>query len=112
MSNKVLVLWAFIIVMLCATILVIGYNQKDKVLMKLENDIKKASEEYILDNDIVPKYNESATIDIDDLIDNEYLKETVALEKYCVKKVIFTKGAIFNDYEIIKECNQELKNAE
>lgn len=107
MNSKIMFLWGFIIFSLCATLLIIGYNQKDKVLIKLERSIVLNSKKYVDNNNIKVKDEEVYIIKIEDLIEKEYIKENDNIEKYCIKAVFVTKGLLSYKYEINKECDVE-----
>ena len=52
MSKTIMAVWAMIIVLICASLIFISNGLRDKVLFKLEKDIKVSTREYIKDNNI------------------------------------------------------------
>ena len=110
MNKRIMVIWGMLVFIVIATLLIIGFNKKDKVLFRLEREIKISSREYIKDNKINIKFGESHVINISDLIDNNYIKVNDNLSKYCIKGVIVYKGLLLNEYTIEKECEKETTN--
>jgi hypothetical protein len=110
MNSKIMFLWGLIIVLICSTLIILGNMQKDKTLIRLERNIKVATKEYIVNEKLEPKFNESTVVYIDELINKKYLKDDENIKEYCIKEVLFTKGILINEYEILKECDKELKN--
>lgn len=111
MSKRILALWVFIIVMLCGCLLLLGLNQKDKTLLRLETSLKFESGKFIRDNDIKLKPSESYIIFPDDLINDKYITEE-NINKYCIKKIIVKRSLVINLYEIVSECDHVIKNKE
>ncbi len=104
MNKKLMVLWAIVIVLLLTAIFLIGYSRKDREYMKLEGSIRTATYSYLKNNNLVPEYDESAIVFIEDLVNEDYLKDSESLNKYCVKSIIFTKGLFKDKYKLNLEC--------
>ncbi len=107
MSKNIMIIWGTIIVLMCTTLIIISNNNRDKVLLKLEKDIKVSVKQYIKDNNIEITLNSSNVIYIDTLIENSYLNDNENIEKYCIKSVLVTGGIFFNKYTINKDCSDE-----
>ncbi len=107
MNKRLMIIWGFVIFLLISTILIIGFLKKDKVLFKLERDIRVSSKKYVKDNNIKLKYNKTHVITINDLIENNYLEENENIDKYCIKTVIVSRGLLLYEYEINKDCSKE-----
>ena len=107
MSNKIFVIWGLVIVMLLGTLLILGNNKKDKVYMALEKDLDKATLVYLKNNNMVPELDESAIVFVSKLIEEDYIKESEDLKKYCIESITFTKGLIKDKYEITTNCKDE-----
>ena len=107
MSKTIMAVWAMIIVLLCASLIFISNGLRDKVLFKLEREIKISTREYIKDNNIVISIGGTYIVNIPDLIEKEYLKEDENIEKYCIKKVLVSRGLILKEYKLEKECDKK-----
>ena len=104
MNKKIMIIWAMVIVLICASLIFIANSKRDKDLLKLEHDIKISSKKYINDNNIEIKYSEPVLININELIEKEYLNDNNSIEKYCIKRIIVSKKLFYNKYDIEKEC--------
>jgi len=112
MNSKIMFLWGFIIFLICGTLLVLGNIGNDYTLYKLERNIKISAKNYLIKNDRMPKLYESEVVFVDELLDNNIIKEDKNIDKYCIKQVRITNKLIINKYEVIKECDEELKSSE
>lgn len=110
MNKRIMVIWGMLVFIIFATILIIGFNKKDKVLFKLERNIKSSTKKYIVDNNINIKFNKNIVIKIEDLIDNNYIKENENIKKYCIKTITVYKGILLYEYKINKNCEEETIN--
>ena len=108
MSRWLMALWGVVIILILTAIYIIGYNiknkEKDEEYIKLESSLKTATYSYLNKNNMVPGFNESQIVFIEDLIKDEYVKNEEEINKYCVKSIVFTNGLLKDDYNIIKEC--------
>lgn len=111
MSSKIMFLWGFIIFMICGALLVLGNIGNDYSLYKLERNIKISTKNYLIKNDRMPKLYQSEVVFVEELLDNKIIKENKNIEKYCIKQVKIT-NKIINKYEVIRECDLEIKNNE
>ncbi len=109
MNSKIMFLWGFLIVMICASLLVLGNIGNDYTLYKLERNLKLSSKTYLEKNNRMPEYNETEIVYVNELIDSEIIKEDPNIDKYCIKEIMIKKGLLFNKYEVYKECKVEMK---
>ncbi len=107
MSKTIMAVWAMIIVLICASLIFISNGLRDKVLFKLEKDIKVSTREYIKDNNIKISMGSTYIVNVSDLIEKEYLKEDENIEKYCIKTILVSRGIILKEYRIEKECEEK-----
>ncbi len=103
MSNKFLALWGFIIIGILFSILLIGFNEKDLKYFKLEHNLKLASRAYIKNNKINTNINDSYVIFSSDLKEKGYITKD-ELDEYCIDKVTYYNGIIFDKYIVSKNC--------
>ena len=47
MNKNIMIIWGMVVVLICASLIFISNNKRDKVLFKLEHDIKVSTREYI-----------------------------------------------------------------
>ena len=106
MNKKLMIIWGMLVIIICLTLLLIGFSKKDKVLLKLERELKTSSKKYINDNHIKIGFNESYVIKINDLIDGNYIDDE-NIDEYCIKKIIVSKGIFLYEYEINKDCSDK-----
>lgn len=106
MNSKVMFLWGMLILIICSTLLIIGNSKKDKVLLKLERNIKSSSKKYISDNNIKIKYNSSYVVTINDLINDDYIEDSEEIKKYCIKTIVVSKNIFLYEFVINKECDK------
>ncbi|MBR4178512.1 MAG: hypothetical protein IKR57_04105 [Bacilli bacterium] len=108
MNNKIMFLWAFIVVGLLSVLLILGYSKRDKVYIELENKIEKATLSYLTDNNLIPKTEETELVFISELLEKEYLKDEVEnIDKYCIESISFTKGLVKDRYVMNKNCKDK-----
>lgn len=107
MSKTIMTVWAMIIVLLCTSLIFISNGLRDKVLFKLEREIKISAKEYVKDNNVDIPMGSSFIINVADLIDKEYLKENEDIEKYCIKTILVSRGIILKEYKVEKECEKK-----
>ena len=112
MSKKLMVLWFLVIFVMCFSLLVIHYNTLDKDLLKIEKEVKVASKKYFKDRDMLPSLNETSIVFIDNLIKEEYIKESEKIEKYCIDSVKVNNKLFIYVYEVVRDCDEVLKEAE
>jgi|SRR5574344_1713484 DNA-directed RNA polymerase subunit N (RpoN/RPB10) len=112
MSKKIMYLWGFIVLLICSALIILGNVGDDYTLYKLERNIKLSATKYLKDNNMLPNYNESEVVFVQDLLRDKYIEEDLNIEKYCIKEVLVTNRLIVDKYEILKDCKVELKNKE
>lgn len=106
MNKKIFVLWGFIVVGILLSVLLIGINEKDLNYMKFEYTLKLAGKAYIKDNNIKTKINESYVIFNKDLKNKNYVNNE-DLDKYCINKVTYYNGILFDKYTISRVCEND-----
>ena len=94
MNKTIMAIWGMVVVLICASLIFISNSKKDKILLKLERDIKTCTKEYIKVNNIKVKYNKPFVISINSLIDNNCIIDIDNINKYCVKTILVTKEII------------------
>ncbi len=107
MNKNIMIIWGMVVVLICASLIFISNNKRDKILFKLEHDIKVSTREYIKKNNIDVKYDEPCVISIKTLIENDFLDDDENIDKYCIKTVLVTKELFYKKYTINKECNEK-----
>lgn len=107
MNKTIMFFWGLIIFAICGYILFLGYNMKDKEYAAVTAQLKEASLAYAKDKNIELKFNESIKIFIDDLIDNEYIKDDELLDKYCIDSIVIQRGLIEDEYTFNIDCKKE-----
>ena len=105
MNKKVMVIWGIIVIGILANILLIGYNHQDQTYTSLKNNLKIATKNYMIDRKVKLDFNESFVIFVSDLKKDKYINDKEEnIEKYCVDRIVYTKGLIHDNYEIVKDC--------
>ena len=107
MNKNIMIIWGMVVLLICASLIFISNNKRDKVLLKLEHDIKVSTREYIKDNNIEVKYNNPIVISINALIENNVIEENENIDKYCIKTILVTKELFYNKYTINKDCSDK-----
>jgi hypothetical protein len=103
MSEKLMIIWASIIVLIMAVLLMTANNLRDDVLFKLEKDLKVAANKYVKEKEKL-SIGETTIIFPDTLLEQKYLSDKEVLKKYCIESIVLTKGLIINEIEINKNC--------
>lgn len=98
-----MIIWASIIVLIMAVLLMIANNLRDDVLFKLEKDLKVAANKYVKEKGKL-SIGETTIIFPDTLLEQKYLSDKEVLKKYCIESIVLTKGLIINEIEINKNC--------
>ena len=104
MNKVTMFVWGFIIFTIWGVILFLGFKNQDKDYINLTNDLKKASTQYLKNNNINLGFNETYKIYTEDLIKDEYTNDEEKIEEYCIDSIAVSKGLIINDYKFNKEC--------
>ena len=107
MNKVVMFIWGLVIFGMCLIILMIGYKEQDRDYLKLSKEIKSAGKAYVHDNGINIKTGDSFVINIDDLINGQYVEEKEGLEKYCIEGVVYSNHVFLDDYELKINCENK-----
>ena len=110
MNSKIMFVWGLIIVLICSTLIIMGNDLKDKTLVRLERDLIKSTKEYFFEEDTSQiAINECKVVTVDELIEKNYFKKNVNIDKYCIKSIKMIKKLFINKYVVTKECKTEMK---
>lgn len=112
MSKGLMYLWGAVIFLMCGTILVIGLQHKDTTFIDLENNLRKVSLKYIKDKKISLSYKQPIILYVDKLIEEDYIKDTKEVEKFCVESIIINKGIIVHDFDLNMQCEKNEEKEE
>lgn len=101
MSNKIIVLWGSLIIILLTMICYIAVTKKEEIkFINLKQDLKEDVKEYIKDNDIELPFE----ITSEELEEQGYIKPIVLGNKLCAADIKVTKKFIFKKYDIDFTC--------
>lgn len=101
MSNKIIVLWGFIIVMLVCAIYFIGIKYENEIkYINLKTEVKEATKKYVDDKDLDLPF----TITTEQLESEGYIKELRLDDKVCAADVVISKKFIFHTFDIKFTC--------
>lgn len=101
MSNKLIVLWGFIIVLLVCIIYFIGIKYEDEIkYVNLKNDVKESVKKYIDDNEVELPFS----ITTEELEEKGYIDELKLNEKICAADVKVSKKFLFYSFDIKFTC--------
>lgn len=101
MSNKIIVLWGFIIVILVCAIYFIGIKYENEIeYINLKTEVKEAVKKYIKDNDLVLPI----TLTTEELESKGYIGELRIEEKVCAADVTVSKKFLFYSFDIDFTC--------
>lgn len=101
MSNKVIVLWGFIIVFLVCSVYFIGLKYEGEIkYINLKKEIKESVKEYINDNDIDLPFS----ITSENLESEGYIGELKLDDKVCAADITVSKKFLFYSYDIKFTC--------
>lgn len=107
MSNKVIVLWGFIIVSLVCGIYYIGVKYENELkYIDLKDEIKEATKKYISDNDKELPFK----ITTEELEEQGYINTLKLDNKICAADVKAYKKFMFNRFDIKFTCINEEQN--
>ena len=102
-----MIIWGSLVVMICGMLVILGLNLEDN---KIERDLRSAVNHYIEDNNIKLSVANATIIYINELVEDEYIKDSKKYDENCIQSVVVSKGLILNDYTINKECKNEEVN--
>ncbi len=107
MNKVTMFIWGLVIFSLWGVILFIAYQKQDKVFIDLSSNLKYAGKLYVKENKINLKFNESSKIFIEDLIEDEFIKDSEELKEYCIDSVIVHKGIFGYEYKVNVDCSNK-----
>lgn len=106
MSNKIIILWGSIIILLITILFIIGINyEKEIKYINIKQEVKESVKEYIKENNIKDDFE----ITSEELESKGYLKEIKLDDKICAADISVKKVLIFKKYNIEFTC---IKNKE
>ena len=101
MSNKLIVIWGSVIILLVGTVYFIGIKYKDELkYISLKEEVKDSVKEYIKRNDIKLPLE----ITSEELEENNYIKELKLDDKICAADITVDKKFLFYNYDIEFTC--------
>ena len=101
MSNKIIVLWGFIIVSLVCTIYFIGVKYQSEIkYINLKEEVKESTKKYIEDNDIKLPLK----ITSEELESKGYIGELRLDNKICACDINVKKQFLFYSFDLDFEC--------
>ncbi len=101
MSNKIIVLWGFIIVFLVCAVYFIGLKYEGEIkYINLKKEIKESVKEYIDDKDITLPFS----ITSETLESEGYIGALELDEKICAADISVSKKFLFYSYDIKFTC--------
>lgn len=106
MSNKIIILWGSIIILLITILFIIGINyEKEIKYIDIKQEVKESVKKYIKENNIKDDFE----ITSEELESEGYLKEIKLDDKICAADISVKKVLIFKKYNIEFTC---IKNKE
>ena len=106
MSNKIIILWGSIIILLITILFIIGINyEKEIKYINIKQEVKESVKKYIKENNIKDDFE----ITSEELESEGYLKEIKLDDKICAADISVKKVLIFKKYNIEFNC---IKNKE
>lgn len=106
MSNKIIILWGSIIILLITILFIIGINyEKEIKYINMKQEVKESVKKYIKENNIKDDFE----ITSEELESEGYLKEIKLDDKICAADISVKKVLIFKKYNIEFTC---IKNKE
>lgn len=101
MSNKLIVVWGTVIILLVGTIYFIGVKYENELkYIALKNELKESVKEYISDN----KVKLPLEITSEELEEDEYIGELKVDNKLCAADIKVDKKFLFYNYDIDFTC--------
>ena len=106
MSNKIIILWGSIIILLITILFIIGINyEKEIKYINIKQEVKESVKKYIKENNIKDDFE----ITSEELESEGYLKKIKLDDKICAADISVKKVLIFKKYNIEFTC---IKNRE
>ncbi len=101
MSNKVILVWGGLVVVIISTILLLGYKFNGEIeYVKMKQSIRNSVYNYIGDNDV--KF--PLEISTEKLEEENYLEEIRIGNKLCAADVVVNKKFVIYNYDISFTC--------
>ena len=101
MSNKIIILWGFIIISLVSIITYVGVTKKEEIkFINLKNELKVKVKKYIKDNDIELPFE----ITSEKLEEEGYISPLILDNKLCAADIKVTEKFIFKNYDVKFTC--------
>lgn len=104
MNKTIMAIWGSIVVLICIFLIFLAKKDEDKVYKNIEKDIIVATKSYIDDKELMPKIGYSVVVNVDELVLNNYIQYTDTIDKYCLNKVVVSRGVIDSQYEVKTDC--------
>lgn len=106
MSNKVIIVWGSIIILLITILFIIGINyEKEIKYINIKQEVKESVKKYMKDNNL----KAPLAITSEELVSLGYIKELKLDDKICAADISVKKVLIFKKYNIEFTC---IKNKE
>lgn len=103
MSNKILIIWTFLVVFILSTIYILGsYYLKNEEFIILKKEYKSEVKSYLKVNNFYP--DNKMVVESKELINNGFIEEIKLKEKKCNAQAIVTKIFLFYFYDIDLKC--------
>ena len=101
MSNKIIVLWGSLIIILVTVICYIAITKKEEIkFINLKQDLKENVRKYLKENDVELPFE----ITSEELEEKGYIEPLVLGNKLCAADIKVTKKIIFKKYDIQFTC--------
>lgn len=101
MSNKLIIVWGSLIILLVCTLFLIGSKYKGEVkYISLKEEVKTSVKKYMKDNNLKLPLE----ITSEELETLGYIKELKLEDKTCVCDIYVSKKLIFTNYDINFTC--------
>jgi hypothetical protein len=107
MNKIVMVVWGLVIFSLCGLILLIGFKNQDREYIKYIDVVKTAGKSYIKDNRITTKLGDSYIINIDELVNGQYIEDDEKIKAYCIEGVVYTNTFLMDSYTVRTNCEDK-----
>lgn len=110
MSNKIIILWATIIIVIITSIFLIGkYHEKNYKYYETNKEVKLYLKRYIEEENIKIDNFNTIIIDSEELKDKKYFEEIKVNYATCEFVAKIKNYVIFKAYKIKYECINDIK---
>lgn len=109
MSNKVIFLWSFIVLLILSSIFVMGiYYKKREIYLETDKIVKEYLKDYIKEGQInIEKFN-TYEVTSEELKNKGYFEEIKVNDMLCEFKAYIKNYILFNNYQIKYKCINEI----